>query len=96
MVAEFWPEVAPNTVENLEKLAPSQILRWHSYRIVKGFMEMHFSQRSGKAESAYGTGDPGYKIEANLTIAAMSAVFFPWRARAIPIRPAANFICLRM
>ena len=39
MVAEFWPEVAPNTVENFKKLARSGFYDGTAFhRIVKGFM----------------------------------------------------------
>jgi peptidyl-prolyl cis-trans isomerase B (cyclophilin B) len=67
MVAEFWPEVAPNTVENFKKLARSGFYDGTAFhRIVKGFMIQGgdpFTKDPAK-ESRYGTGDPGYKIKA--------------------------------
>ena len=67
MVAEFWPEVAPNTVENFKKLARSGFYDGTAFhRIVKGFMIQGgdpLTKDSAK-ESRYGTGDPGYKIKA--------------------------------
>jgi len=67
MVAEFWPEVAPNTVENFKKLARSGFYDGTAFhRIVKGFMIKGgdpLTKDSAK-ESRYGTGDPGYKIKA--------------------------------
>src|SRR5437016_13231143 len=39
MVAEFWPDMAPNTVENFKKLARSGFYDGTAFhRIVKGFM----------------------------------------------------------
>jgi peptidyl-prolyl cis-trans isomerase B (cyclophilin B) len=67
MVAEFWPDVAPNTVENFKKLARSGFYDDTAFhRIVKGFMIQGgdpLTKDPGK-ESRYGTGDPGYKIKA--------------------------------
>jgi peptidyl-prolyl cis-trans isomerase B (cyclophilin B) len=67
MVAEFWPDVAPNTVENFKKLARSGFYDGTAFhRIVKGFMIQGgdpLTKDPGK-ESRYGTGDPGYKIKA--------------------------------
>jgi peptidyl-prolyl cis-trans isomerase B (cyclophilin B) len=67
MVAEFWPEVAPKTVENFKKLAGSGFYDDTAFhRIVKGFMIQGgdpLTKDPGK-ESQYGTGDPGYKIKA--------------------------------
>src|SRR2546423_15718191 len=39
MVAEFWPDVAPKTVENFKKLAKSGFYDGTAFhRIIKGFM----------------------------------------------------------
>ena len=67
MVAEFWPEVAPNTVENFKKLARSGFYDGTAFhRIVKGFMIQGGDPltKDPAQESRYGTGDPGYKIKA--------------------------------
>jgi peptidyl-prolyl cis-trans isomerase B (cyclophilin B) len=67
MVAEFWPEVAPNTVENFKKLARSGFYDGTVFhRIVKGFMIQGGDPltKDPAKESRYGTGDPGYKIKA--------------------------------
>jgi peptidyl-prolyl cis-trans isomerase B (cyclophilin B) len=67
MVAEFWPEVAPNTVENFKKLARSGFYDGTTFhRIVKGFMIQGGDPltKDPAKESRYGTGDPGYKIKA--------------------------------
>ena len=67
MVAEFWPDVAPKTVENFKKLAKSGFYDGTAFhRIVKGFMIQGGDPltKDPTNESRYGTGDPGYKIKA--------------------------------
>src|SRR5881398_1422359 len=67
MIAEFWPDVAPNTVENFKKLAHSGFYDGTAFhRIVKGFMIQGGDPltKDPAKESRYGTGDPGYKIKA--------------------------------
>jgi peptidyl-prolyl cis-trans isomerase B (cyclophilin B) len=67
MVAELWPDVAPNTVENFKKLARSGFYDGTAFhRIVKGFMIQGGDPltKDPAKESRYGTGDPGYKIKA--------------------------------
>jgi peptidyl-prolyl cis-trans isomerase B (cyclophilin B) len=67
MIAQFWPEVAPNTVENFKKLARSGFYDGTAFhRIVKGFMIQGGDPltKDPAKESRYGTGDPGYKIKA--------------------------------
>src|SRR5947199_4026729 len=67
MIAEFWPDVAPNTVENFKKLARSGFYDGTAFhRIVKGFMIQGGDPltKDESKESRWGTGDPGYKIKA--------------------------------
>jgi len=67
MVAEFWPDVAPQTVENFKKLARSGFYDGTAFhRIVKGFMIQGGDPltKDPSKENRWGTGDPGYKIKA--------------------------------
>jgi peptidyl-prolyl cis-trans isomerase B (cyclophilin B) len=65
MVVEFWPEVAPKTVENFKKLAREGFYDGTCYhRIIKGFMIQGGDPltKDPKQEAYWGTGDPGYKL----------------------------------
>src|ERR1051325_6580885 len=67
MVAEFWPEVAPKTVENFKKLAKEGFYDGTAFhRIIKGFMIQGGdpSTKDPSKEASYGTGGPGYSIPA--------------------------------
>src|SRR5438105_769517 len=67
MIAEFWPDVAPKTVENFKKLARSGFYDGTTFhRIVKGFMIQGGDPNSKDPakENSYGQGGPGYKIKA--------------------------------
>jgi peptidyl-prolyl cis-trans isomerase B (cyclophilin B) len=67
MVVEFWPEVAPKTVENFKKLARQGFYDGTAFhRIIKGFMIQGGDPltKDVSNEAKFGTGDPGYKINA--------------------------------
>lgn len=67
MVAEFWTDVAPKTVENFKKLARDGFYDGTAFhRIVKGFMIQGGdpNTKDPEKEASYGTGGPGYKIKA--------------------------------
>jgi peptidyl-prolyl cis-trans isomerase B (cyclophilin B) len=67
LVVEFWPEVAPKTVENFKKLAKDKFYDGTaSHRLIPGFMlQMGDPLTKNPADQArWGTGDPGYKIKA--------------------------------
>lgn len=66
MVAAFYPDVAPATVENFKKLASEGFYDGTAFhRIVKGFM-IQGGDPLSKTENhpMVGTGGPGYKIKA--------------------------------
>jgi peptidyl-prolyl cis-trans isomerase B (cyclophilin B) len=67
MVAEFWPDVAPKTVENFKKLAKQGFYDGTAFhRIIKGFMIQGGDPKTKDVskDEEYGSGDPGYKIKA--------------------------------
>ena len=67
IVVEFWPEVAPKTVANFKKLAAAGFYDGTAFhRIIAGFMAQGGDPltRDPAQEARWGTGDPGYKIEA--------------------------------
>ncbi len=67
MVVEFWPDVAPKTVENFKTLAGQGFYDGTAFhRIVKGFMIQGGDPltKDANAESSWGTGGPGHKIKA--------------------------------
>jgi peptidyl-prolyl cis-trans isomerase B (cyclophilin B) len=67
MVIEFWPDVAPKTVENFKALANKGFYDGTAFhRIIKGFMIQGGDPltKDLKNEARFGTGDPGYKIPA--------------------------------
>jgi peptidyl-prolyl cis-trans isomerase B (cyclophilin B) len=67
MVVEFWPEVAPKTVENFKTLARKGFYDGTCFhRVIKGFMIQGGDPQTKDPakESAWGTGGPGYKIKA--------------------------------
>ncbi len=67
MVIEFWPDAAPKTVANFKKLAKEGFYDGTCFhRVIKGFMIQGGDPLSKDAskEEMWGTGDPGYKIDA--------------------------------
>src|SRR6185503_14644733 len=67
MTIEFWPDVAPKTVENFKTLAKKGFYDGTAFhRIIKGFMIQGGDPltKDVKNEARFGTGDPGYKIKA--------------------------------
>jgi peptidyl-prolyl cis-trans isomerase B (cyclophilin B) len=67
MTIEFWPEVAPKTVENFKTLARKGFYDGTAFhRIIKGFMIQGGdpNTKDPAKEATYGTGGPGYSIKA--------------------------------
>jgi len=67
MVIEFWPDVAPKTVENFKTLAQKGFYDGTCFhRIIKGFMIQGGDPltKESARESHWGTGGPGYQIKA--------------------------------
>lgn len=70
MVIEFWPDVAPRTVENFKTLAQKGFYDGTCFhRIIKGFMIQGGDPLTKDAarESHWGTGGPGYQIKAEFS-----------------------------
>jgi peptidyl-prolyl cis-trans isomerase B (cyclophilin B) len=70
MVIEFWPDVAPKTVENFKALAQKGFYDGTCFhRIIKGFMIQGgdpLTKDAGK-ESHWGTGGPGHTVKAEFS-----------------------------
>jgi peptidyl-prolyl cis-trans isomerase B (cyclophilin B) len=67
MVVEFWPEVAPTTVENFKKLAREGFYDGTAFhRVIKGFMIQGGDPltKDESQQNRWGTGGPGYKVKA--------------------------------
>ena len=67
MVVEFWPDVAPKTVENFKTLAKKGFYDGTAFhRVIKGFMIQGGDPltKDASKESQWGTGGPGYQIKA--------------------------------
>ena len=67
MIVEFWPDVAPKTVENFKTLARKGFYDGTCFhRVIRDFMIQGGDPLTKDAanESRWGTGDPGYKIKA--------------------------------
>jgi len=67
MVIEFWPDVAPKTVENFKTLAKKGFYDGTCFhRVIKGFMIQGGDPltKDASQESRWGTGGPGHQVKA--------------------------------
>jgi peptidyl-prolyl cis-trans isomerase B (cyclophilin B) len=67
IVIEFWPDVAPKTVENFKKLARKGFYDGTCFhRVIKDFMIQGGDPltKDPSQEDAWGTGGPGYQVNA--------------------------------
>lgn len=66
MTVEFWPDVAPRTVDNFLKLSREKFYNGTAFhRIIKGFMIQGGCPNSKVgARGVPGTGGPGYQVKA--------------------------------
>ncbi|HEY3863951.1 MAG TPA: peptidylprolyl isomerase [Verrucomicrobiae bacterium] len=67
MTVEFWPEVAPETVENFKTLARKGFYDGTCFhRVIKQFMIQGGDPltKDPSKESSWGTGGPGHKVKA--------------------------------
>ena len=67
IVLEFFPDVAPKTVENFKKLTREKFYNGtQSHRLIPGFMIQLGDPltKDPSKENRWGTGDAGYKIKA--------------------------------
>jgi peptidyl-prolyl cis-trans isomerase B (cyclophilin B) len=65
MTIAFWPDVAPQTVENFKKLARAGFYDGTAFHRIIGFMiQGGCPNTKAGARGTPGTGDPGYKLKA--------------------------------
>jgi peptidyl-prolyl cis-trans isomerase B (cyclophilin B) len=67
MVIAFWTDAAPKTIANFKKLAKSGFYDGTAFhRVIKGFMIQGGDPltKDASAEDRWGTGGPGYNIDA--------------------------------
>jgi peptidyl-prolyl cis-trans isomerase B (cyclophilin B) len=67
MVIQFWTDAAPKTIANFKKLAKAGFYDGTCFhRVIKGFMIQGGDPltKDPTAEDRWGSGDPGYKIDA--------------------------------
>lgn len=65
MTVKFYSDVAPKTVENFKKLANEEFYDGTAFhRIIRGFMIQGGCPNTKSGKGMPGTGDPGYKVDA--------------------------------
>ncbi len=98
MTVEFWGDVAPKTVENFKKLAREGFYNGTAFhRIIKGFMIQGGdpNTKDPSKEAMFGTGGPGYKINAEFNARKHEAGVISMARSADPNSAGSQFfICL--
>src|SRR5215510_11797103 len=98
MVIEFWPEVAPKTVENFKSLAKKGFYDGTAFhRIVKGFMIQGGDPltKDCNREDEWGTGGPGHNVKAEFNARShQSGVISMARSQHPDSAGSQFFICL--
>ena len=70
LIVEFWPDVAPKTVENFKALARKGFYDGTCFhRVIKGFMIQGGDPltKDLKQEARWGTGGPSHKVKAEFS-----------------------------
>jgi peptidyl-prolyl cis-trans isomerase B (cyclophilin B) len=96
MVVQFWPDVAPKTVENFKKLGREKFYDGTKFhRIIKGFMIQGGDPLSRNDSPEVGTGGPGYMIKAEFNSRPhVRGVLSMARSRSPDSAGSQFFICL--
>jgi peptidyl-prolyl cis-trans isomerase B (cyclophilin B) len=95
MVVEFWPDVAPKTVENFKTLAKKGFYDGTAFhRVIKDFMIQGGDPltKDPSKEAMWGTGDPGYKIKAEFNDRHHDRGVLSWPVRKTQTPPGASFL----
>ena len=94
LIVEFWPDVAPKTVENFKALARKGFYDGTCFhRVIKGFMIQGGDPltKDLKQEARWGTGGPSHKVKAEFSDRHHDRGVLSWPAPRIPTPPAVSF-----
>src|SRR5882757_2601480 len=94
MVIDLLADAAPQTVENFKKLARQGFYDGTAFhRVIKGFMIQGGDPltKDAKMEAMWGTGDPGYKVDAEFNDKPHVRGVISMARSADRIPPAASF-----
>src|SRR5438045_7498289 len=90
MVFEFWPDVAPKTVENFKRLARQGFYNGTAFhRVMKGFMIQGGDPltKDSNRESRWGTAGPGTEFQAGSNKKSTVPAVFSMPASQAPDSP---------
>ncbi|MFO0730682.1 MAG: peptidylprolyl isomerase [Nitrospiraceae bacterium] len=93
LVLRFFPEVAPNHVQNYTTLAKQGFYNGTTFhRVIPGFMIQGGDPNSKSADRAsHGMGGPGHRVKAEFNSKPHKRGRCRWRVRTIPTAPAHSF-----